>query len=114
MLAHAEPALTTAPQPSPLPSAWPVSGGHLLRLRSERALCEATVVRLLARWGLAVQRRRWLAGGAVGSTPELLLLTAAAPAELAAAAALQLQQATGALVQCQAAAEHLDFDAFSG
>ncbi|AVP56517.1 homoserine dehydrogenase [Pulveribacter suum] len=83
---------------APVPMAQ-VRGRHLLRLLPGRALCEAQAVRLLARAGLAVQRRAWLAAEAPGQGPQLLLLTGPAPEGVAQAAAQQLQQATGAQVR---------------
>ena len=72
---------------------------HFLRLLPGTALCEAQVLRALAREGLAVQRRAWGPAQAPGGAPTLALLTAPAPDGVAARAAERLQQHTGALVR---------------
>lgn len=70
---------------------------HFLRLLPGAALNEAEVLRLLARSGVAVQRRAW--GPAEAGAPTLLLVTAPAPDAVAARAAALLQERTGAQVR---------------
>lgn len=72
---------------------------HLLRLLPGAALCEATVVRLLAREGLAVQRRAWAPATGPAESPELLLLTAPASETVAARGAESLRGRTGTEVR---------------
>lgn len=87
-----------AAQPATLPMAE-VCVPHFLRLVPGAALCEADAVRQLARAGLAVRRRAWGPAQAGGGAPALLLVTAPAPDALAARAARQLQERTGATVR---------------
>ncbi len=74
---------------------------QLWHLRASRGLCEATAVRLLARSGLRVVQRAWMAGAEGCGAPELLLVTAAAPEVLVQAALAGLRSATGAAVHCR-------------
>ena len=57
--------------------------------------------RLLARSGLRVVQRAWMAGAEGCGAPELLLVTAAAPEVLVQAALAGLRSATGAAVHCR-------------
>jgi hypothetical protein len=91
----ASPAPVLAPAAAPAP--W------LLRLIPGQALCEASVLRQLARAGLAVRRRHWAAATAPGNAPELVLQLGAATEAQARHAAQQLRQRTGAQVLCAAA-----------
>jgi homoserine dehydrogenase len=90
------PRAATPPRVLPLAQ---VRTRHFLRLLPGTALCEAQVLRALAREGLAVQRRAWGPAQAPGGAPTLALLTAPAPDGVAARAAERLQQHTGALVR---------------
>ena len=91
-----------APASAPAMPAAGAAGGcpcHVLQLLPGTALCEAEVVRQLAREGLAVLRRSWGPAREAGGAPTLLLLTAPAPEALAERAAERLRQRTGATVR---------------
>ena len=85
-------------QPAGAPIMAEVCTRHWLRLLPGAALCEAEVVRQLARDGIAVLRRAWGPADTQGGAPVLLLLTAPVPDAVAARAAERLQQRTGATV----------------
>ena len=72
---------------------------HLLRIVPDAGLCEATVLRQLAKAGLSVQRRQWSHAECEAGMPCLLVLTAPASDAAAANAAQQLQAVTGASVR---------------
>ncbi|GAB2734337.1 hypothetical protein GCM10027019_12140 [Melaminivora jejuensis] len=74
---------------------------QLWHLRAPAGLCEATAVRALAHAGLLIQRRCWVAAAQAGDSPELLLVTAAAPDAQVQVALARLRRKTGADVQCQ-------------
>ena len=91
-------AFYSATPPAQLPMAQ-VRTRHFLRLLPGQALNEAEVLRLLARAGLAVQRRAWGPAPAAGGAPSLLLITAPATDAVAAGATERLRACTGAEVR---------------
>ena len=91
-------AFYSATPPAQLPMAQ-VRTRHFLRLLPGQALNEAEVLRLLARAGLAVQRRAWGPAPTAGGAPSLLLITAPATDAVAAGATERLRACTGAEVR---------------
>lgn len=89
-----------AHRPAPLASAVP--GCQMLEVVAAKALCEANVLRLLTRTGLAVQRRCWGPANVPGGAPVLWLWLHPTPQDLLAQAAGMLHQHTGAKVQLHA------------
>ena len=84
--------------PAVLPIGEVVSA-QLLRVVSDSGLCEASVVRLLEKAGVPVQRRKWVHSDEAGAAPALAVLTAPVTDAVAAHAAQLLQQGTGAQVR---------------